>query len=78
VYVSVRVDASTTGSLITALPLVARIDPAQPSSVPPPLAVQLLAFAAVQVSVVELPEVMVAGDAVRDTVSAGQATTTVA
>ena len=58
------------------LPLVARVVPAQPSLVPPPLATQVLALIEVHVSVVELPEVIVVGDAVKDTDRAGQVTTT--
>jgi hypothetical protein len=75
VYVRVSADATTTDSVTVALPLVAR-DPAQLSSVPPPLATQVLALAEVHVSFVELPELIVVGDAVRDTVRAGQAATT--
>ena len=76
VYVSVSGEATTTGSVMAALPLVACVVPAQPSLVPPPLAAQVLALAEVHVSRVESPEVIVVGDAVSDTVRAGQATTT--
>ena len=76
VYVSVSGEATATGSMIAALPLVACVVPAQPSLVPPPLATQVLALAEVQVSVVDLPEVIVVGDAARDTVRDGQVTTT--
>ena len=78
VSVNVRLngDATTTASVIAALPLVARAVPVQPSSVPPPLAMHAVALAEVQVSVVDWPEAIVVGDAVRDTVSAGQLTTT--
>ena len=72
VYVRASGEATTTGSVMAALPLIARVVPAQPSSVPPPLAMQVLALAEVHVSVVELPEAIVVGDAVRDTDRAGQ------
>lgn len=77
VYVRVSGDATTTVSVMAALPLVARVVPAQPSFVPPPLATQVFALAEVQVSVVELPEAIVVGDATRDTERAGQETITV-
>lgn len=76
VYVSVSGEATTTGSAMAALPLVARVVPAQPSSVPPPLATQVLALAEVHVSVVELPDAIAVGDAISDKVRAGQDTTT--
>jgi hypothetical protein len=76
VYVRVSGDATTTGSAMLALPLVGRVVPVQLSSVPPPLATHVLALAEDHLSVVELPEVIVVGDAVRDTERVGQETTT--
>jgi hypothetical protein len=61
---------------MAALPLVARDEPAQPSSVPPPLAIHVLALAEVHVNIVELPDEIVVGDAFRVTVRAGQVTIT--
>ena len=71
VNVSVRGEATTTGSVICALPLVARVVPDHPSPVPPPLAVQLVAFTDVHVNVVDCPEAMEVGEAERDVVRAG-------
>jgi hypothetical protein len=71
VNVSVRGEATTTGSVIGALPRVARAVPDQPSSVPPPLPVQVVAFTEVHVNVVDCPELTEVGEAERVTVRAG-------
>jgi hypothetical protein len=60
--------SGATGSVTVWLPLVALV-PAQLSSAPPPVAIQLVALADFQVSVVDCPALMVAGDAEIDVVT---------
>lgn len=79
VMLKVRVTDGTArayDSVTILLPLVDRLLPDQPSAEPPPEAVQLIAFAEVQVSVVDCPAVIVVGDAVSVAVTAGQVQTT--
>lgn len=63
------------GSVTGWPPLVALV-PAQLSSGPPPVAVQLVASEDVHVSVVDFPAMIVVGDAEIDTVKAGHVHTT--
>jgi hypothetical protein len=63
------------GSVTVWLPLVAFV-PAQLSSGPPPVAVQLVALDDFHVSVVDFPAVMVVGDADSAAVTVGQLHTT--
>jgi hypothetical protein len=60
--------------MIARAPLVA-FRPAQPSSGPPPLALQVVALEDVHVRVVDFPATKVVGDAERVAVTTGQLTT---
>ena len=71
VNVTLKGDATTTGSVIGALPLVISVVPAQPSPVPPPLAVQPVALVELHDRVVDWPDMIEVGEADRDTVSGG-------
>jgi hypothetical protein len=53
VNVTLSGDATTTGSVTAALPLMGRVVPDQPSPMPPPLAAQLVAFVEFHDSVVD-------------------------
>jgi hypothetical protein len=63
------------GSIMVSIPLVALV-PAQLSSVPPPVAVQVVALADVHVRVVDFPAMIVVGDAEIVVVTRGQFHTT--
>jgi hypothetical protein len=64
------------GSVIAMLPLVGRLELAQPSFAPPPEATQLVALVEVQLTVVAPPGLSVVGEAVRVAETTGHVTTT--
>lgn len=67
---------TASGSVITTLPLVGRLELPQPSFAPPPEATQLVALLELQATVVALPGLSVVGEAVRVVETTGQVTMT--